>query len=417
MIEIDKYFDNIENLLSVDNLNKIAEQFNSQDIRVRKLTIDVFFWTILLTHNTDLKFGGLNKAVSKFKEIILFKKGQPTNISRMAFSKKLSKTDWKFFQFIFQQLVELYPNETSSIFNGTLINLKKIDIIDSTTIKLFKALKDKFPSNEKHLAQLKIHTKYDLKKHIPHEIFITNQKTNDKNYEFISNESDVLYIFDLGYWSFKLFDKIISSKNYFVSRLRNDNNPKIVSDNPEFNDKLLRDILLTTKDRTVDFKCQLAKYRSNPMKNNVRVVGVKVEDKWHLYATNLTTEEFTPENISNIYYSRWQIEIFFNELKHYVNLNKILSHNENGIMIEIYSSLIYYTLIQTCILLASEESGTPLEHYSFPRTAIVVKDILSYYKWVPIFKNFSSVLKYLVDSTNSNGKKDAYYIKNKLKSF
>lgn len=417
MDKTETFYNAITELISEKSINSIAEKFCSGDKRTRKMPIDCFFWTILLTHNVNLMFGGLNEAVSRFREITLIHSGKILDISRMAISKKLSKRSWKLFQNIFQKLFELYPVENSSLLGGVLLKLKQVDVIDSTAIKIYRLFKKKYPSQNKEMSQIKIHTKYDLKKHLPKEILITGQRLNDKKYDFISEESNILYIFDLGYWAFKIFDKIISTGNFFVSRLREDSNPSIISTDITLNGKLVRTVTSTTKENVIDFKCKLAKYRSNPMQNNVRIVGVKTEEKWHLYVTNLSEIDFTPEIISKIYTLRWQIEIFFNELKHLINLNRIFSQSENGIMIEIYSSLIYYTIIQTAILLSSEETGNPVEYYSFIRTARIVKEILSVYQWMPSVKNLSEVLKMIVELVKKDGMKDTFYINKKLKPF
>jgi hypothetical protein len=38
----------------------------------------------------------------------------------------------------------------------------------------------------------------------------------------------VLYIFDLGYWAYELFDTIIAQQQHFISRLREACNPRIL---------------------------------------------------------------------------------------------------------------------------------------------------------------------------------------------
>ena len=66
-------------------------------------------------------------------------------------------------------------------------------------------------------------------------------------------------------------------------------------------------------------------------------------------ATNLEWEGeggVSNEEIGEIYVKRWQIELLWKFLKMHLKLDKLITKNENGIRIQIYSCIIAYLILQ-----------------------------------------------------------------------
>lgn len=63
-------------------------------------------------------------------------------------------------------------------------------------------------------------------------------------------------------------------------------------------------------------------------------------------ATNLSNSEFSNLKIGEIYRKRWAIETLWKFLKMHLKLDKLISKNENGITIQIYSCLMGYIILQ-----------------------------------------------------------------------
>ena len=75
-----------------------------------------------------------------------------------------------------------------------------------------------------------------------------------------------------------------------------------------------------------------------------------VEDRTEfILATNLPfdgEEGVSNEEIAEIYVQRWQIELLWKFLKMHLKLDRLMTKNENGIRIQIYSCLIAYLILQ-----------------------------------------------------------------------
>jgi IS4 transposase len=72
----------------------------------------------------------------------------------------------------------------------------------------------------------------------------------------------------------------------------------------------------------------------------------------------------------------WQVEIFFNLIKNVLTLENIISRTQNGIMIEIYSALIYYLLTRIVIALAAQKANRSIHEFSFERSHKLIHGFL-----------------------------------------
>ena len=121
--------------------------------------------------------------------------------------------------------------------------------------------------------------------------------------------------------------------------------------------KLSEVIPLLNPKTPLDVTIRLSSSKQSKFKRNLRLIGIFHEGVWRFYITNIFEKLFTPSIIYQLYARRWIVEIFFNEIKHVLRLEHIVSKNKNGIMVEVYSALIFYLLTQIVIALAAQKIG------------------------------------------------------------
>jgi IS4 transposase len=131
-------------------------------------------------------------------------------------------------------------------------------------------------------------------------------------------------IMDRGFCSKERIRELLKIKTkFFVLRVKNNMNLKVL-ENGNY-------LLGTEKDnveiRIVNF-CSLEN---------------KVE---YRLASNLTEAEFSNEEIGEVYRKRWAIETLWKFLKMHLKLDNLITKNQNGIQIQIYSCLIAYIILQ-----------------------------------------------------------------------
>lgn len=285
-------------------------------------------------------------------------------ITIQSFKKRFDQNMVNFLSFLLEHYLNVMISECPSRFKNLAIRFKDILIQDSSIIRLSQKLVDEHPAarSRNNAAGLKIHAVYSARAHSPKTIQITGERIHDSQMVRISRDiKNVLIINDLGYYSTKIFSRIKNYGGFFVSRLKTNAKPKLVSvisgtvpkqlirsinddDSPYLSDFLGMVSKKGIYDLVCSFEIQKERQKENipQIEENFRVVCYW-NDKtltWHTYVTNLSAGLFTPDEIYQLYKYRWIIELLFKELKGDYDLGKLLLGNSSLAYIHIYSMLI-----------------------------------------------------------------------------
>jgi len=370
-------------ILSDEELKRLAAEHGVVDQRERRLPVRIFFWLMVLSASQPGVRGNLFQLAAFFVGALagLFPTPTVVRLSKMALSKKLKGTHWHFFRAVYNTLLVHYESQLPASERHLLDRFKEVYAIDGSVARVHSALEKFFGSVHPGQAALKLNTKFSVKNLSPKEVEVSAGKRHDSRYNGVTDEAGVLYLFDLGYWAFKLFERICAVGSFFVSRLKKSCDPLIVAvTNPEWAHlvgKRLSEVMpLLAGQSQLDVTVQLSKAKKPRWTRSLRLVGLFHEGVWRFWITNIFEPAFTPQLIFDLYRQRWLVELFFNYLKHGLYVQHLISRNENGIMVEIYSALILYLLTQIVIALAAEQSGLPLEAFSFKRSCELVKAFL-----------------------------------------
>jgi hypothetical protein len=306
-------------------LEVLATQTQAQDQRKRKLTCVVFFWLMILVVGPGGPIS-LSGMVS-FLVVAYAMAGMcvvQATLSRQALSENLKLRPWQFFEAVLNHLLATYALLVgASAPTLDLEMIRHLMLVDTSTLRVADRLIQVFPGHKTgrkaEWAAVKLHTAFRLFRSVPEVLALTAEKVNDKRVGFLRPLGEkVLYVFDLGYWKYGLFDDIIELKQHFISRLREGCNPlikEVYLGCQDWVGKRLKDITLVGEE--VDLLVNLSSAGpSNPkMKHDVRLVGQRVDGGWHLYVTSIMDRVvYVVSLIAQIYALRWQIEIFFRDL-------------------------------------------------------------------------------------------------------
>lgn len=222
MKELEQQLDAFCDILSDEKLQQLAEKYDVADKRIRRLPIKLFFWLMILSNTQPKARGCLFQLVAFFIAGLtkLFPTHNAITLSRMAISKKLKGVNWFFFRGVYNALLNRYVAILSADDRKFLSRFRNAFIIDSTVVRINKILEKIFSSVHKGQAALKIHTKFSLKNLSVARIQVTEGKRHDSRFKGITQEANILYLFDSGYFAFWLFARIIAAKSFFVCRLK-----------------------------------------------------------------------------------------------------------------------------------------------------------------------------------------------------
>jgi hypothetical protein len=243
----------------------------------------------------------------------------------------------KFFGEVYKKL---YNHFKSSLSDSQTSNevLKRIFIIDSTTISLFKAIMKcvgRKPLDGKSKGGIKVHTMLNAYEEVPQLIHFTDAATHDHTFlSKVKLQPHQIAIFDKGYVDYQQYAKWTKDNIYFVTRLKDNavyeqlQEINIPDDCP---DNYIKDEKIQIKFRDENKQEQCVGLR--------RVVYYdKQKDRIFQFLTNIF--EMTAEQIGQLYKMRWQIELLFKQLKQNFPLKYFLGDNENAIKIQIWCTLI-----------------------------------------------------------------------------
>ena len=218
-----------------------------------------------------------------------------------------------------------------------------VRLIDSTSISLNNFSQD-WASYESHSPGAKLHVVYDPSAATPVHFAITPQRNSDINAaKNLPIESGATYVFDLGYYDFEWWAKLMAKDCRFVTRLKTHTKPTLVAERALAPDVIARGRVI--KDRTVRLHGRLKNTRTHPLTCDLREVHVIIDTgkKLRIISNDLVS---TAEDIADLYKTRWQIELFFRWVKQNLKIKKFLGTSENAVRIQLTVAMIAYLLVR-----------------------------------------------------------------------
>jgi hypothetical protein len=247
----------------------------------------------------------------------------------------------EFFQEIYNNLLEKH----SFVLSDSRIEIalgKKIKIVDSTTISLFKDILKcvgRKSADGKSKGGIKSHTVINADEKVPNLVWFTPATTHDHQFlEKLKCDEHTVYIFDKGYNDYKAFAHFSQQNTGFVTRIK-DNAKYDVTQKNDIPKNIHSGVL---SDEIIEVEVN---YESGKTKLKLR--KIKYYDREHKRSFEFISNlfEFRADTIAALYKIRWQIELLFKQIKQNFPLKYFLGDNENAIKIQIYCVLIVNLLI------------------------------------------------------------------------
>jgi hypothetical protein len=200
---------------------------------------------------------------------------------------------------------------------------------------------------------VKAHTQFDLEKHVPIKITVTDGNGGEIEVLEKGLEAGRIYVQDRGYASLVLFQKILDTNSSFVCRIRDNAVYDVLEEYALNEDAKAAGILF-------DRKVRLGSNQKTKEQLSVPVRLVAVKCTPHVKRTHtgrggpeqgemllIATDRFDldADVIALIFKHRWMIEIFFRFFKHVLGCRHLLSYCENGIELQTYAAIIACMLI------------------------------------------------------------------------
>ena len=223
------------------------------------------------------------------------------------------------------------------------IDLKRLFIVDSTTISLFKAIlkgagrKPKDPGKQK--GGIKAHTMINAYENVPCLIRYSSAAKHDHTFLKDINLPEGSFItFDKAYNDYLQYKRFTDNGVWFVT-LQKENAIYQIGEEFDIPDNIDEGVI---KDESIYLS-----YKEDGQEKQLKVrrIAYWAEDRQRLLIFISNNFELPADIIALIYKKRWQIETLFKQLKQNFPLKYFLGDNVNAIEIQIWGSLIANLLI------------------------------------------------------------------------
>jgi hypothetical protein len=271
---------------------------------------------------------------------------------------------------VFEHLGGLSPSFVSG--SGRKRFAKKfkrtIHLVDATTIPLIARCLD-WARHRRRKAAAKCHLRLDLQSFLPRFAIVDTARHNDakRARELCAGiKAGEIVIFDKAYLDFSHLADLSLREVFWVTRAKDNLKCAVVQTYQSGGaGKVLRDelIRLTTPASRRDYPELLRRV--------VALVEVDGQDVAMEFLTN--NLEWSAESIVELYRCRWQIEVFFKQIKQTLQLADFLGTSANAVRWQVWPALLVYLLLRYLAFLS--EWG-----HSFSRLFTVIRASL-WKKW------------------------------------
>ena len=251
--------------------------------------------------------------------------------SKSTISYQNKHRDWKLFRDYYYHLLESLGQQAA--FKQVKFKIKsKIFLLDSTTVSLCLSLFD-WAKYKTAKGAVKLHTLLDYDGNLPAYVNITDGKTADNKGAYdIPLQAGSVIVADRFYNDFSLLNVWDSKGVFFVIRHKENLQYIVIKEN-KLSENRHPHVL---KDEIIEFKTKGSKEKY-PKRLRRVVVWDEVNEQLIELITN--QKSWTANTISELYKSRWQVEIFFREIKQLLHIKSFIGTTENAVMIQIWTAL------------------------------------------------------------------------------
>lgn len=297
--------------------------------------------------------------------------GIDTVPKRSTLSDANARRSEKFFEEVYWELYSANRGKLTSDSrrNGTEEWIKRLRIIDSTTITLFSNAIFKgvgrHPKSGKKKGGIKVHSVIHANEGVHCDVKFTSAATNDSFMLAPSHfEHDEIVALDRAYINYAKFEELTDRNVVYVTKMKKNLNYEILVDCMEQNMNGL-----------MEYREQVVVFRKDGINHIARIVTyIDIKKGQQPKLISLLTNDFDmpAETIVAIYRRRWQIESLFKQIKQNFPLRYFYGESDNAIKIQIWVTLIANLLLS--ILQSSLE-----RHWSFSGLATMVRIVMMYY--------------------------------------
>jgi hypothetical protein len=298
------------------------------------------------THLVSMLFCQFAKSAS-VRDISLGLKSATGNLNHLGIARAPSKSsvsyqnmhrDWELFRSYYYEMLESLGQQAA--FKRVRFKIKsKIFLLDATTITLCLSVFD-WARYKTTKGAIKMHTLLDFSTNLPAYINTTEGRTADnKGANELPLVKGSVIVADRFYNDFPMLNIWDSNGVNFVIRHKDNLSFHTLKENqlPETSHQHL------LKDEIIELSGKLSHTKYPKRLRRVVVWDEKNQQEIELITNQKT---WTANTIGELYRSRWDIEIFFREIKQLLHIKTFIGTSQNAVMIQVWTAMITILMLK-----------------------------------------------------------------------
>jgi IS5 family transposase len=213
----------------------------------------------------------------------------------------------------------------------------RIHAVDSTTMQLVANCMD-WAKHRRRKAAAKMHLRLDLHSYLPSFAVVDSAKDNDSKRarEVCAGIADgEIVVFDKAYVDFAHLSDLDARGVQWVTRAKDNMKSRVVKTVTKGKQNIIKDQIIALTG---------AKHKGMQMR---RVEArVEVDGEWRVMVFITNNLKWSPQSVCDLYRRRWDIEVFFKQVKQSLKLSGFLGHSANAVRWQVYAALLVYVLLR-----------------------------------------------------------------------
>lgn len=212
----------------------------------------------------------------------------------------------------------------------------KIHAVDSTVIELVANCMD-WAKHRRRKAAAKMHLRLDLHSFLPSFAIVdtAGQHDNKRARELCANvQKGEIVVFDKAYVDFEHLSDLDERGVWWVTRAKDNMQFRVEENHTEGHKDIVKDQIVTLKGKHKGMKLRRIEAR------------VEVDGVWRIMVFITNNMLWSPRSVCDLYRRRWDIEVFFKQVKQTLKLGSFLGHSANAVRWQVFTALLVYVLLR-----------------------------------------------------------------------
>jgi hypothetical protein len=220
----------------------------------------------------------------------------------------------------------------------------KVNAVDSTTIELVANCID-WARHRRRKAAAKMHLRLNVGSFLPSFAIVdtAGQNDNKRAREVCAGlEPGEIAVFDKAYVDFRHLRDLAARGVQWVTRAKDNFQYRTVRNLPvPKGGRILKDQIVALKGERWK---KLEEFKGWTLRRVEAIVEVDGKDKVMVFITNNVV--WSARSVADLYRARWEIEVFFKQVKQTLKLSGFLGYSANAIRWQVWTALLVYVLLR-----------------------------------------------------------------------